>query len=180
MNSSLHRILVSCALLAAAAGCAAKNQQAVSQGAKDTARPPAQVAKAPPATSGHQAVDPHDDEGAIFGPIYYELDSAQLTEGSRELLQRLATHMRAHPHQNVEVEGHTCDLGTSEYNIALGMKRANAVREYLVMLGVPSARVETVSFGEEKPAEHGGDDRSRSMNRRSQFEVRLSHASAGR
>lgn len=178
MNTTIARIILSCALLAVATGCAAKNTEATSAGARENAR--SQPAPTPPARTAPAEVAQTDDDRPEVSPIYYELDSAQLKDESRQMLQRLAEYLRRHPSAAVEVDGHTCDLGTSEYNIALGMKRANAARDYLVKLGVSESRVGTVSFGEEKPAEHGEEEHARSKNRRSEFSVRLAQASNGR
>jgi peptidoglycan-associated lipoprotein len=114
-----------------------------------------------------------------FGPIYYELDSATLRADSREILDRAAEALRKHPEARLTIAGHTCELGTTEYNLALGQRRAAAARTYLVKLGVEPERIGTVSYGEERPAEHGSGESAWSKNRRSEFTVSVAHARAG-
>jgi peptidoglycan-associated lipoprotein len=114
-----------------------------------------------------------------FGPIYYELDSATLRADSRELLDRAAEALRKRPEARLAIAGHTCELGTTEYNLALGQRRAAAARNYLVKLGVEPDRIRTVSYGEERPAEQGSGESAWSKNRRSEFTVSVAHARAG-
>jgi peptidoglycan-associated lipoprotein len=114
-----------------------------------------------------------------FGPIYYELDSATLRADSREMLERAAETLRKRPEARLTIAGHTCELGTTEYNLALGQRRAASARNYLVTLGVEPGRIGTVSYGEERPAEQGSDESALSKNRRSEFTVSVAHARAG-
>nr|MDQ3308926.1 OmpA family protein [Gemmatimonadota bacterium] len=69
------------------------------------------------------------------------------------------------------IEGHTDERGSTEYNLALGQRRAEAVRTFLVNYGIPAARLAVISFGEERPAEEGGDEASLARNRRAEFVV---------
>jgi peptidoglycan-associated lipoprotein len=77
--------------------------------------------------------------------------------------------MNANPQLNVVIEGHCDERGTGEYNMALGERRAKAVRDALVMAGVQASRIRSVSFGEEKPAQEGHDENSWAMNRRAEL-----------
>lgn len=113
-----------------------------------------------------------------FGPIYYELDSATLRGDSREMLDRAAEALRHRPEARLTIAGHTCELGTTEYNLALGQRRAAAARDYLVRLGVEPDRIGIMSYGEEQPADPGHDEASLAKNRRSEFTVSLAHARA--
>ena len=110
------------------------------------------------------------------GPIYYELESARLRPESQRALDRLAEELRRRPDAGVEISGHACELGTTEYNLALGQQRATAARDYLVRLGVPPGRISTVSYGEERPAETGSGETVWSRNRRSEFSFTVSHS----
>lgn len=114
-----------------------------------------------------------------FGPIYYELDSATLRSDSREMLERAAEALRKRPEARVTISGHTCELGTTEYNLALGQRRAASAREYMVRLGVEPERIGLVSYGEERPAEQGTGESVWSKNRRSEFTVTVAHARVG-
>ncbi|NTX62866.1 OmpA family protein [Myxococcus sp. CA051A] len=82
-------------------------------------------------------------------PVYFELDSTTLRPEFRDTLTQLADALRKRPQARVNITGHTCELGTTEYN--LGQRRASVVRDYLRRLGVEPARLSTLSFGEERP-----------------------------
>ena len=73
---------------------------------------------------------------------------------------------------NIEIEGHTCNIGTAEYNLALGERRANAVRDYLTSRGIGANRLRTVSYGEERPKYDNGREETRRLNRRAAMVVR--------
>lgn len=107
-----------------------------------------------------------EEEAASHGTIFYfEYDSATLTP---EALDALNAHI-ALLHRNtaaVRLEGHTDERGTREYNLALGERRANAVRDYVVANGISSLRIETVSYGEERPVAYGAGDSNWTQNRR--------------
>jgi peptidoglycan-associated lipoprotein len=83
--------------------------------------------------------------------VHFDFDKYDVLENDKPTLQRQATWLGKYPQVRVTVEGHCDERGTREYNIALGARRANAVKEYLVSLGVSSARVDTISYGKERP-----------------------------
>jgi len=83
--------------------------------------------------------------------VHFDFDKFDIREDDRSTLQRQASWLSKYPAVRVTVEGHCDDRGTREYNLALGARRANAVKEYLVSLGVSSARVDTISYGKERP-----------------------------
>jgi peptidoglycan-associated lipoprotein len=101
--------------------------------------------------------------------IYFTLDSATLTPEDQDTLARLAQALRQRSQAQVTVSGHTCELGTTEYNLALGQRRADIVRTYLVRMGVEPQRIAVVSYGEEQPA----DERALERNRRAEFSFRV-------
>ena len=82
---------------------------------------------------------------------YFDYDSAEIRPDTREALQKTATFLKGYPSIRVTVEGHCDERGSTEYNLALGDRRANAVKQYLVNLGIPAANLNTVSYGKEKP-----------------------------
>ena len=102
------------------------------------------------------------DAGTIF---YFDLDSSSLTGEARG---QVDAHIAALLGNNdsVRLEGHTDERGTREYNLALGERRANAVRDYMVANGVPSYRIETISYGEENPVAYGSGESNWQQNRR--------------
>ena len=79
----------------------------------------------------------------------------------------------AEPDLRIEIEGHTCNIGTAEYNLALGERRANAVRDYLTSRGIGADRLRTVSYGEERPKHDNAREETRRLNRRAALVVRL-------
>ena len=107
-------------------------------------------------------VDPMENVPSVF---YFEFDSAVLTSEARSALLLHAQDLKSSG-ASVRLEGHADERGSREYNMALGERRANAVRDFLVLQGVSRAQLETVSYGEERPAEMGSSEYSWSKNRR--------------
>lgn len=97
--------------------------------------------------------------------VYFGFDLSTLTPQGRAALTRIAAALRTSTGR-VRLEGHADERGTREYNIALGERRANAVRDFLVLQGVSASRLETISYGEERPAANGTGERVWSQNRR--------------
>ncbi len=111
-------------------------------------------------------------EGIKQGPvgvehiIYFDLDSYSVKGEYQSVLEAHSRYLRADRNRRVNLEGHTDARGGSEYNLALGQKRSDAVRRALSALGVPEAQMEAVSFGKEKPVAQGSDESAYSQNRR--------------
>jgi peptidoglycan-associated lipoprotein len=103
--------------------------------------------------------------------IFFAFDSALLTDQSRQILNEKADYLRTHSGVTVTVEGHCDDRGTDAYNIALGDRRAQSVKKFLVDLGVSTNRLNTVSYGEERPIAMGQNEASWAKNRRAQFVI---------
>ncbi len=104
--------------------------------------------------------------------IYFEFDSAVLIPEARDVLKRKAEWMRNNPNVSVIVEGHTDSRGTVAYNIALGERRAESAMSFLVDLGIPASRLNSVSYGKEKPVDSGQNESSWAKNRRVHFEFK--------
>ncbi len=98
--------------------------------------------------------------------MFYSFDSSALSAESRTAIERWAAWLKTYPANRVIVEGHADERGTREYNLALGERRADAARDYLVSLGIDSNRVKIVSFGKERPAVPGSNERAWAQNRR--------------
>ena len=98
--------------------------------------------------------------------VNFGFDSSELTDSARSTLNRQAAFLNVNPALMVVIEGHADERGTREYNLALGDRRATAVRDYLVAQGINSARVRTVSYGKERPAVEGSSEAAWSKNRR--------------
>ncbi|WP_375592607.1 peptidoglycan-associated lipoprotein Pal [Algihabitans albus] len=101
--------------------------------------------------------------------VFFAFDSAELSSDARGTVDRLAAWMQQNPNVTVTVEGHADERGTREYNLALGERRASAVRQYLIALGVAPTRVGTISFGKERPAVLGSNEAAWAQNRRGVF-----------
>jgi peptidoglycan-associated lipoprotein len=106
-----------------------------------------------------------------FKPVFYPLDGADLDEAGRAVVTANAELMKKYPTWVVTVEGHCDERGTSEYNLALGERRAVLVKTYLVSLGIEPDRVRTVSYGKEFPFDPGHDEAAWAKNRRAHFVI---------
>jgi peptidoglycan-associated lipoprotein len=103
--------------------------------------------------------------------IFFDFDSALVRDDARPVLQAVAAQLRQRP-ASLRIEGNCDELGTVEYNLALGEQRARAAKEYLVHLGVPSEAIATISYGSQRPKDPGHDDASRARNRRDDLLIR--------
>ncbi len=103
------------------------------------------------------------------GPLYFAFDQHALSRDAQDSLQEVARYMKSDEAVRLTIEGHCDELGTSEYNLALGHSRALAAKRYLTALGVEEERVKVLSFGEERPVLNGSDDEARARNRRDEL-----------
>lgn len=111
------------------------------------------------------------NEQRPLATVYFDYDKADLRQDALDQLKKNADWMRAHGQYQVRVEGNCDERGTTEYNLALGDKRASAVKDYLVKAGIPAGRLETISYGEEHPADSGNSESSWAKNRRADFTI---------
>ena len=109
---------------------------------------------------------PAEKLAQVGDTVNFDFDSAELTVSARSTLNRQAAFLSLNPDLMIVIEGHADERGTREYNLALGDRRATAVRDYLVAKGINSARVRTVSYGKERPAAAGSDEAAWAKNRR--------------
>jgi outer membrane protein OmpA-like peptidoglycan-associated protein len=108
-----------------------------------------------------------------FEDVHFDFDRYSLRPEATRVLDEAVTALQADPTLRIQVEGHTCNIGTAEYNLALGDRRATAVRDYLTSRGVPAARLTTVSYGEERPRYDNAREETRRLNRRAVLTVNL-------
>lgn len=101
--------------------------------------------------------------------VYFDFDNATLDYQAQELLKQKAMWLRDFPEANVVIEGHCDERGTNAYNLALGERRAESAKAFLVNLGISDARLTTISYGEEKPLDMGQSEESWAKNRRAAF-----------
>lgn len=108
--------------------------------------------------------------------VYFDYDKFDLTDETKQILQKNVEFLLAHPEYEILVEGHCCECGTNDYNLALGQKRATTVREYYVSLGIPADKIATISYGEEKPINKNAGPPDSPLcrpNRRAETKVRI-------
>ena len=103
----------------------------------------------------------------VESTVYFAFDSSALSEETKGILNKQANWWQASDKPTLVVEGHCDQRGTREYNLALGERRANAVKNYLVSTGVPAAKVDVISYGKERPAVEGENEEAWAKNRRS-------------
>ena len=127
------------------------------------------------ATASTAGVVPGSQEDLVANVgdrVFYATDSSSLSGDSRATLDRQSGWMGRYPQNRVQVAGNCDERGTTEYNLALSQRRANAARDYLVARGVSSARITAVSFGKERPTALGSDEQAWSQNRNATTSVR--------
>jgi peptidoglycan-associated lipoprotein len=112
-------------------------------------------------------------EVIMFEDVHFAFDRFNLAPEAIKILDDAVAKLQADPTINVTIEGHTDSIGTSEYNLALGERRANSVRMYLASRGIAAGRMRTVSFGEERPIATNNTAAGRAMNRRAHLLVVL-------
>jgi peptidoglycan-associated lipoprotein len=188
MMTRVGVVLVLLSLTAAAAGCARRQQPPLTQPPPPGGPPATATASAPPpsttealpvppepvaiAEDGISARSIEDlNRDSPFKPAYFALDSAELDDAGRAVVTANAGLMRKYPTWMITVEGHCDERGTAEYNLALGERRAVAVRTYLLSLGIAGDRVRIVSYGKEFPFDPGHDERAWASNRRAHFVI---------
>lgn len=110
-------------------------------------------------------------ESIKIANIYFAFDDFSLSEKAKKTLVEDAAWLMNNPQETVVIEGHCDERGTEEYNIALGERRANSAKKYLINLGVKPRQLSTISYGEEKPADPGHDEDAWAKNRRDEFVV---------
>jgi peptidoglycan-associated lipoprotein len=130
--------------------------------------------------TGQSSVTPVDANATATaqGPVgvarivYFDYDSFSIKPEFQSMIESHARFLKSNPNRRVSIEGSTDERGGHEYNLALGQKRAEAVRRALGLLGVTDSQVEAVSFGSEKPASTGHDESAYAQNRRAEFSYR--------
>ena len=109
----------------------------------------------------------------VFEDVHFDFDRYSLRPEATRALDEAIKTLQANAELRLEIEGHTCNIGTAEYNLALGERRAAAVREYLAGRGIGADRLRTVSYGEERPKHDNSREETRRLNRRAALVVRV-------
>jgi peptidoglycan-associated lipoprotein len=161
------KIALTAALALSVAGCAKKKVE-------DLPPPPAPAAPAPVA----ETPAPPPETGPVPGSradfvqqagsdtIHFDTDSYDVTPSEQAILTKQAAWLAKYPNVSATIEGHCDERGTREYNLALGDRRANAAKNFLVNAGVAASRLSVISYGKEKPVATGSDEASWAQNRR--------------
>lgn len=129
----------------------------------DVVQPSTSVEPTPDATPSTTQFSPET--------VYFAFDDYTLNGDAQGKLDALANHLKTTQTAVVQVEGHCDERGSTEYNLALGQRRAQSVKDYLAKLGVEASRLSIISYGEEKPASDGHDESAWSQNRRAEFMI---------
>ena len=176
--TSLKQGLCALATAAMLAGCSSVKLDPDVPVESRTAKPvtpPASAASAG-ATSRVAPVDLANDNAQAASnlprTVYFDFDSYVVKDEFRSVVEVNAKALAADRKRHVAIEGHTDDQGGSEYNLALGQKRAEAVAKSLALLGASESQLEAVSFGKERPAVQGSDEAARAKNRRAELNYR--------
>jgi peptidoglycan-associated lipoprotein len=151
-----------------AADSAAQAQAAAAAAAAEAKRRADSIAAAPAAEAAARAAALRAE---MAYTVYFEFDKSALTDSGMKLLDRKIAVMNANPKMQIQIEGHTDERGSSEYNVALGQQRAASVKRYLTQHGIADGRITIISYGEERPAATGHDETSWSHNRRAEFVI---------
>jgi peptidoglycan-associated lipoprotein len=166
-------IVGSLVIAACASETATKPETSASAKAPVTSGPGSKSAGSPSQGQTGSSLDAHrEGKAPPSGPlkeIRFNFDSYDLTPEARAILQANAAWLKANPSVTVEIEGHCDERGTTEYNLALGSKRARAALDYLVSLGIAATRIKTTSYGEELPLCKESSENCYEKNRRDRF-----------
>ncbi len=168
MRLNLPIMIVAAFVLAA---CSTASEEAADSGSSGAADTPAATQSAPePQVSRATGPEPGSQADLVANVgdrVFFDFDKFSLKPESRGSVERWSAWLKTYPAVTVTLEGHADERGTREYNLALGERRANAAREYMVSLGIDPNRLKVVSFGKERPAVIGSTDTAYAQNRRS-------------
>lgn len=157
-------------LFSGLAGCVPKPKK---KEIKEAVKPPEEPAPSVPVIEEPSLRGKEYQDVEELKTIYFDYDAATLKAEARTVLAQNAKWLNANPDAEIIIEGHCDERGTTDYNIALGDRRAKSVREYLMKLGIKGNRMATITYGEEKPSAFGHDEDSWSKNRRADMLGRI-------
>lgn len=110
-------------------------------------------------------------ESSLLKPIHFDFDKYDIRPTEAEILKANSAFLKKFPSIKIQIEGHCDERGTNEYNLALGERRANSTKKYLLSLGIPETRMSTISYGEEKPMDSAHNEDAWARNRRAHFVI---------
>ena len=164
MRIKILSVLAAVALLGACETATEESAKTSGGGASTT--PAKTMAKPMMKKTGIMAGSQQDLVVNVGDRVFFDYDKFNVRPDQRSVLDKQVAWMKANPSVTVVVEGHCDERGTREYNLALGERRSTAVRDYLVARGIDASRVDTISYGKERPVAFGGDEAAWSQNRR--------------
>jgi peptidoglycan-associated lipoprotein len=166
-------VLVAMALVAGACGKKAEPEMPAPQTSGPTQPPRNNGTEGPATTDPNAALNAAiaNRRAAIEGVIHFGYDRADLTPEAQSVLRSKLEALRSEESVRIRIEGHADERGSVEYNLALGMRRAQAAREFLIGFGLPASRFEVASFGEDRPIDRGTSEGAYARNRRDEFVV---------
>lgn len=127
----------------------------------------------PPPPPPDDPPPPVERQVILLNNVLFDFDKAVLKPEGKAEVDKLIAEMKAHPGDTAVIEGHTCNIGTAEYNMGLGQRRADAVKRYMIENGIAPERVSTVSYGLTRPAVPNDSPANRKLNRRAEFQVNM-------
>jgi peptidoglycan-associated lipoprotein len=181
MKQSLKIGSLTLAIVAFAVACSSKPKAAPAPAPTPAPVSTPTVVTTEPAPAPTPVPTPNVEKGELTGslsevssylkPAFFDYDKADVRSDARDVLAANAAWLKKYLSVRFTIEGHTDERGTAQYNLALGDRRANAAKDYLVSLGVDASRIKTVSYGKERPFATGHDEDSWQKNRRAHFVV---------
>ena len=147
------------------------NEAAARRAAEDAARRRAADSAARAAADARARALSGSLASTLTAMVHFDYDQSDLRPGDRAILDAKVPILQANSGVTIRIAGHTDERGSDEYNLALGQRRAAAVKAYLVQHGIADGRIQTVSYGEEKPIAQGDDESAWSQNRRAEFDI---------
>ena len=178
-------LIIASALLLASVGC----KKAAPETPADPPPPPPTAAPPPPPEVTPPPAPPTEDrtpqpldgeiveanrharQNGLIGDVYFDFDKYDLKDAARAQLSKNASFLGERSEFRITIEGHCDERGTNDYNIALGDRRANSARDFLISAGIDGSRINTISYGEERPTCTQSDDSCWSNNRRAEFHI---------
>jgi peptidoglycan-associated lipoprotein len=160
----MRKFIIAIAAVGMLAACASRPEPTPTPTGPSTPTQPSQP-------SGPTPGSVEDFRVSVGDRVFFGYDRFDLTPEARSVLERQAAWLRQYPNVRVLVAGNCDERGTREYNLALGARRAAAARDYLVSLGIPAERVETVSYGKERPLDPRANEEAWSVNRNSHTQI---------
>lgn len=178
MKKRYARLILLVVLVAAVAmmiGCGGKKmrsleeEEAAQAEARLRAAEEEEARRAREAEEAIKPIESAEEETIEFGYIRFDYDKYNLSGKAISTLSGNAEILMDHPNMDIAIQGHCDERGTDEYNLALGEKRAQAARDFLVNFGIAKSRISVISYGEERPLDPGHDEEAWARNRRAEF-----------